>query len=107
MTFKLTYSDNNEAEVLNDLLYVKRDTGYGGWRVALLTNSALCKSEERLLICGGCRGILREASVIAKGNKQELKCSACVSVQDKSFAQPVMTNREVINERQVSISLKL
>ena len=105
MALKLTYSGNNVADVLNDLLYVKIGKRYGGWRVDLLTNSALCKSEERLLICVRCRGLLREASVLANGNKHELKCSRCVSIQEKFYVQPAMTNREVINERQVRLSL--
>ena len=104
MTSKSTYTGNNEDDILNDLLYMKIGEGYGGWRVELLTNSALCKSEEILLICVACRGLLREASILERGNRHELRCRVCVSLQDTSV-QAALINREVINERQVSICL--
>ena len=61
----------------NDLLYVKKENNYCGYRREYLTQN-LTKMEERLVMCKMCSGIMREAS-LSNGKTFCLVCSATLN----------------------------
>ena len=104
MASKLPKEDTTNIDIiLNDLTYVKSGGEFRGWKLELLTDNVLSKSEKRLLVCSECEGLLREAILFERKDRHELRCLVCVSERDE--VRPAFTNREVINERQVSENL--
>ncbi|KAI6660801.1 TNF receptor-associated factor 4-like isoform X1 [Oopsacas minuta] len=84
------------------LLLVKLDGRYRGWRVELC-DTDLTASEEKLLLCSVCRGILREASLLEIEGRQQLRCYVCLpqnTIQPVQLQIPLHT-REVVSEKQV------
>ena len=86
---------------VNCLLYVcGSGVEYKGWKQELLVEKIRNKLEEMFLLCNGCRGVLRDACMIERDGKQELRCSVCVP--DNVYASVAQMNREAVNEKQVS-----
>ena len=89
---------------INKLVYVIRDDGsYGGWRTELLVEEISGKIEGKFLLCNYCRGMLRDACLFEKDEKQELRCSDCIPTDVNK--QRVQLNRETVNDKQVSLNL--
>ena len=68
------------AELITDysverdaLLYVMSDCKPKGWRTDLLAEK-LGESEEKLLLCCSCNGLLRDACFY----EEELRCGLCI-----------------------------
>ena len=70
------------------LLYVIRDCKPKGWRVDLLTKK-LFESEEQLLLCSCCNGLLKAACLY----EEELRCGVCIP--EGVAWQPVKMNRKL------------
>ena len=88
--------------LVRDYIWVKvREDVYGGWRTDLLCEE-VNGSEERLITCVGCRGLLREASGVKRGLKLELRCYTCIP-ESCSVVQAAETIGEVIAEKNVSL----
>ena len=61
--------------------------------------------ESRFILCNYCGGMSRDAYLTEKDGKQELRCSDCIpTVVNK---QTVQLNRETVNDKQVSLNVKL
>ena len=104
MAEKTSVSEPNSE--INKLVYVIRDDGsYGGWRTELLVEEISGKGEGKFLLCNYCRGMLRDACLFEKDDKQELRCSVCIPTDVNK--QKVQLNRETVNSKQVSLNLWL
>ena len=89
------------AELITDysverdaLLYVMSDCKPKGWRTDLLVEK-LHKSEEQLLLCSCCNGLLRDACFY----EEELRCGVCIP--EGVVWQPVKMNRTIVNQKMV------
>ena len=64
------------------LLFVKTEksgfVSYGGWKKELLVEEIITISEEKLLLCTLCKGMLRDACVVVVNQKKEARCDACI-----------------------------
>ena len=92
------------SEIAETLMYVEKSGGgYGGWRVELLSERVLSKSEETWMLCASCRGLLREANLWKRGEKQELRCSVCLPEGNiLTVSHIAQINGEAIDYLQVS-----
>ena len=76
-----------------DLLCVTSEDGSSkGWRVELLVEKL---SEEKLLLCSCCNGLLRDACIC----EEELRCGMCIP--EGVTSQPVKMIRAIVNEKMV------
>ena len=85
-------------------LYVRKFSFYGyygGWKSELLVETPRGAVEEKFLLCNHCRGVLRDACLYAIDGIQELRCSACIPLDEALIVAQL--NREIINTRQVRI----
>ena len=81
----------------NALLYLmSEDCKPKGWRVDLLVEKL---SEERLLLCSCCNGLLRDACIC----NGAFMCQVCIP--EGMAWQPVDMNRQIVNEKMVSFLL--
>ena len=87
------------AELITDysverdaLLYVMSECKPKGWRIDLFVEKL---SEEELLLCSSCNGLLRDACVF----EEELRCGVCIP--EGIVWQPVKMNRKIINQKMV------
>ena len=93
------------AEVIKEfsednLLYVTSEDGSSkGWRVHLLVEELSSKVEEKVLLCSCCNGLLRDACLC----NGALMCQVCIP--EDTVVQPVVMNREIVNEKMVSCLL--
>ena len=79
------------------LLYVmSEDCKPKGWRIDLLVEKL---SEERLLLCSGCNGLLRDACIC----NGAFMCQVCIP--EGMAWQPIEMNRQIVNEKTVSCLL--
>ena len=85
---------------IEGLVYKRLDGGYRGWRVELLVEQITNKMEEKFLLCSYCSGLMRDACLLEKEGKQEVKCFVCIP--EGVTWQSALMNREVINEKIVS-----
>ena len=83
---------------VKELIFVKLDGSYRGWRTELLVEE-IAKVEQRLLLCKVCQGLLREASLFENEGKQELRCSLCLPKNVVTQKQFII--QESINEKTV------
>ena len=75
------------------LLYVmSEDCKPKGWRIDLLVEKL---SEGKLLLCSCCNGLLRDACIC----NGALMCQVCIP--EGTVFQPVVMNREIVNEKMV------
>ena len=89
------------SEEIEGLVYKRLDGCYRGWRVELLVEQITSKLEEKFLLCSYCSSLMRDACLLEKEGKQELRCLVCIP-QGIPW-QPVEMSRETINEKLVSI----
>ena len=68
-----------------------------GWRVELLVEKLSSKLEEKVMLCSCCNGLLRDACVC----DGTLMCQVCIPEDDTAW-QPVVMNREIVDEKMVS-----
>ena len=65
-----------------ELLFISRQDGhvtrYGGWKIELLVEKIISVSEQKLLLCTLCKGMLRDACVITLEGKKQARCNVCV-----------------------------
>ena len=96
------------AELITDysverdaLLYVVSENGKPkGWRIDLLAEK-LAESEEKLLSCSCCNGLLRDACLY----EEELRCGVCIP--EGVAWQPVKKIRNIVNQKMVICLLGL
>ena len=78
------------------LLYVmSEDCRPKGWKVDLLVEKLSSKVEEKLLLCSCCHGLLRDACIC----NGAFMCQVCIP--EGTVIQPVVMNREIVNEKMV------
>ena len=97
----LPVEDIQYSEEIEELVYKKLDGSYRGWKVELLVEQITSKLEEKFLLCSYCSGLMRDACLLQKEGKQELRCLVCIP--EGIPWQPVEMSRETINEKLVSI----
>ena len=73
-----------QSDTLQDteeLLFVSRRDGnvtrYGGWKVELLVEEIVSVSEQKLLLCTLCKGMLRDTCVVTLDGKKQVRCKTC------------------------------
>ena len=91
---------------IQDLLFVRKEDwdviSYGGWKKELLVEEIATKSEEKLLQCTLCKGMLRDACVIIVNGKKEARCDVCVANDYAAGARKIAELvRSVIDEKMV------
>ena len=96
----LPVEDIQYSEDIEELVYKKLDGSYRGWRVELLVEQITSNLEEKFLLCSYCSALMRDACLLEKEGKQELRCLVCIP-EDIPW-QPVKMSRETINEKLVS-----
>ena len=81
-------ASGGKSDTLQDteeLLFVSRQDGdvtkYGGWKIELLVEEIVSVSEQKLLLCTLCKGLLRDACVVTLEGKKQPRCSVCVPLQ--------------------------
>ena len=89
-----------DSKEIETLVYKRLDGGERGWRVELLVEQLTSKLEEKFLLCSYCSGLMRDACLLAKGGKQELRCFVCIP-EGETWHQ-AQINRKAINEKMVS-----
>ena len=78
-------ASGGQSDTLQDteeLLFVSRQVGdvtrYGGWKIELLVEEIVSVSEQRLLLCTLCKGMLRDACVVTLEGKKQPRCQTCI-----------------------------
>ena len=99
----LPVEETESSEEIEGLVYKRLEGRYRGWRVELLEEQLTSKLEERFLLCSYCSGVMRDACLLEREGKQELRCLVCIP--EGLPWQPLEMNREAINEKIVSIVL--
>ena len=89
-----------DCEEIETLLYKRLEGRDRGWRVELLLEQLTSKVEQKLLLCSYCNGLMRDACVMEKEGKQELRCHVCIP--EGTACHEAQTNREAIDEKIVS-----
>ena len=91
-----------------DLLFVKKrgfnnHGSYGGWKRGLLAEH-ISASEQKLLVCTFCNGLMRNACVVFINNNREPRCEACIpkKLKNKGHTEAELV-RSVIDERRVRL----
>ena len=97
----LPVEDIHYSEDIEGLVYKRLDGSFRGWRVELLVEQITSKLEEKFLLCSYCSGLMRDACLLEKEGKQELRCLVCIP--EGITWQPALLSRETINEKLVSI----
>ena len=89
-----------DCEETDALVYERLGGRDRGWRVELLVEQLTSKLEQQFLLCGYCSGLMRDACLLEKEGKQELRCYVCIP--EGVAWQPLELNRAAINEKLVS-----
>ena len=89
-----------DCEEIETLVYKRLEGRERGWKVELLVEQLASKLEVKFLLCSYCSGLMRDACLLEKEEKQELLCYLCIPEGVKW--QPALINREAINEKIVS-----
>ena len=97
----LPVEETESSEEIEGLVYKRLEGRYRGWRVELLEEQLTSKLEERFLLCSYCSGVMRDACLLEREGKQELRCLVCVP--EGIPWQPVEMSRESVNEKIVSV----
>ena len=92
--------ETESSEEIEGLVYKRLEGRYRGWRVELLEEQLTSKIEEKFLLCSYCSGVMRDACLMEREGKQELRCLVCIP--DGIPCDALEMNREVINEKIVS-----
>ena len=87
------------SEKIVDLLYVKYDGKYRGWRVQLLVEELMGKVEGTFLLCNLCGGLLRDAFMVIIGGEQELWCSLCIPSDASRNSARMDLNRDAVEKK--------
>ena len=97
-------ADNKNIEHLLFVKKVNNLVSYGGWNKELLVEKISSVSEEKLLLCTLCKGMLRDACVVTVNQKKEARCDVCIppkyTAGTRKIAELV---RSVIDEKMVNI----
>ena len=96
----LPVEETDSSEEIKGLVYKRLEGRYRGWRVELLEEQLTSKLEERFLLCSYCSGVMRDACLLEREGKQELRCLVCIP--EGIACDTLEMNREVINEKIVS-----
>ena len=96
----LPMEETESSEEIEGLVYKRLEGRYRGWRVELLEEQLTNKLEEKFLLCSYCSGVMRDACLLEREGKQELRCLVCIP-EGVSW-QPSLMSRESINEKIVS-----
>ena len=91
---------SKDCEEIETLVYKRLYGRGGGWRVELLVEQLTSSVEQKFLLCGCCRGLMRDACVLENEGKQQLSCYVCIP-QGVAWHQ-AQINRKAINEKIVS-----
>ena len=89
-----------DCEEIETLVYKRLDGIERGWRVELLVEQLANELEEKFLLCSYCCGLARDACVMEKEGKHELRCSVCIP-EGVTWHKAQM-NGELIKEKLVS-----
>ena len=96
----LPVEETESSEEIEGLVYKRLEGRYRGWRVELLEEQLTNKLEKKFLLCSYCSGVVRDACLLEREGKQELRCLVCIP--EGVAWQPAEMNREAINEKIVS-----
>ena len=69
-----------------------------GWRVELLVEQLTSKLEQKFLLCCYCSGLMRDACLLEKEGKQEVRCYVCIP--EGVTWKPALMNRETNHQRE-------
>ena len=98
----------NTEKLAEDLVFVKKEgskgTSYGGWKRDLFVTRIDSPTEEKLLICTLCHGVLRDPYAVTVSQDKEPRCSVCLP-KKKALITIADLIRSAINELDVSISI--
>ena len=99
----LPVEETESSEEIEGLVYKRLEGRYRGWRVELLEEQLTNKLEKKFLLCSYCSGVVRDACLLEREGKQELRCLVCIP--EGVAWQPGLMNREAVNEKTVSAFL--
>ena len=99
----LPVEETESSEEIEGLVYKRLEGRYRGWRVELLEEQLTNKLEKKFLLCSYCSGVLRDACLMEREGKQELRCLVCIP--EGVAWQPGLMSREAVNEKIVSAFL--
>ena len=101
----LPVEETESSEEIEGLVYKRLEGRYRGWRVELLEEQLTSKEEEKFLLCSYCSGVMRDACLLKREGKQELRCLVCIP--EGMPCDTLEMNREVISEKMVSLFVSL
>ena len=96
----LPVEETESSEEIEGLVYKRLEGRYRGWRVELLEEQLTNKLEKKFILCSYCSGVVRDACLLEREGKQELRCLVCIP--EGVAWQPVEMSREAVNEKIVS-----
>ena len=99
----LPMEETESSEEIEGLVYKRLEGRYRGWRVELFEEQLTSKLEEKFLLCSYCSGVVRDACLLEREGKQELRCLVCIP--EGVALQPGLMSREAVNEKIVSTFL--
>ena len=89
----------------DELLFVSRQDGdfirYGGWKVELLVEEIVSVSEQKLLLCVLCKGMLRNACAVTLYGKKQVRCRTCTPTFIVYDYNTIDIIRSVVDDRMV------
>ena len=101
-------ASGGQSDTLQDtdeLLFVSRRDGditrYGGWKVELLVEEIVSVSEQKLLLCALCKGMLRDACVVTSYRKKQVRCRTCTPTFIVYDYNTIDIIRSVVDDRMV------
>ena len=103
-------ASGGKSDTLQDteeLLFVSRQDGdvtkYGGWKLELLVEEIVSVSEQKLLLCTLCKGLLRDACVVTllPGGKKQVRCQTCTPTLIVCDNNKIDIIRSVVDDRMV------
>ena len=93
---------SDTASQFQDCACVKLEDGvYRGWKLDILCEE-LSQSEKRLVTCGLCKGLLREACEVKLMDRQVIRCKSCLSKEHPERKAEYIS--EFIEEKMVSLN---
>ena len=96
----LPVEETESSEEIEGLVYKRLEGRYRGWRMELLEELLTSKLEEKFLLCSYCSGVMRDACLLEREGKQELRCLVCIP--EGVACLPSLMSRESVNEKIVS-----
>ena len=101
-------ASGGQSDTLKDteeFLFVSRQDGdittYGGWKVELLVEEIVSVSEQKLLLCTLCKGMLRDACVVNLYGKKQVRCKTCIPTLFAFGFNKIDIIRSVVDDRMV------